>query len=79
MRRILFAVILVVACATGAAADTFEDADSAYTRGDYARAAQLIRRLAEQGHARAQANLGVMHDRGKGVPPNDQAPLPWWR
>ena len=56
MRRILFAVILVVACATVAAADSYEDAVSAYNRGDYALAARLLRPLAEQGNASAQFN-----------------------
>ena len=35
MRRFLFAVFMVVAGATGAAADSFEDGLSAYERGDY--------------------------------------------
>ena len=68
MRRILFAVILVVACATVAAADSFEDAVSAFQRGDSTLAARLFRPLAEQGDARAQFWLGVMYAKGQGVP-----------
>ena len=68
MRRILFAVFLVVACATVAAADSNEEAKSAYGRGDYALAAQLFRSRAEQGNARAQNNLGGMYTQGRGVP-----------
>ena len=68
MRRILFAVFLVVACATVAAADSNEEAKSAYGRGDYALAAQLFRSRAEQGDARAQNNLGGMYTQGRGVP-----------
>ena len=68
MWRFLFAVILVVACATVAAADTFDEADSAYKRGDYALAVQLFRHLAEKGDAQAQSNLGVMYHGDKGVP-----------
>ena len=60
MWRFLFAVFLVVACATGAAADSFEDALSAYKRGDYTLAARLLDSIAEQGHAGAQLILGVM-------------------
>ena len=67
MRRILFAVFLVVACATVAAADSNEEAKSAYGRGDYALAAQLFRSRAEQGDARAQNNLGGMYTQGRGV------------
>ena len=68
MLRILFAVFLVVACATVAAADSNEEAKSAYGRGDYALAAQLFRSRAEQGNARAQNNLGGMYTQGRGVP-----------
>lgn len=68
MRRFLFAVFVVVACATDAAADSMEEAKSAYGRGDYALAAQLIRSLAEQGNARAQNNMGGLYTQGRGVP-----------
>ena len=67
MRRILFAVLLIVACATGAAADSIEEAEFAYDRGDYTRAARLFRPLAEQGLASAQNNLGLMYENGRGV------------
>ncbi len=50
----LFAVLLVVAWATGAAADSIEDVESAYQRGDYELAGQLLLSLAEQGDAGAQ-------------------------
>ena len=68
MRRILFAVFLVVACATVAAADSKEEAKSAYGRGDYALAARLFRSLAEQGDARAQVHLGMLYTEGQGIP-----------
>jgi hypothetical protein len=35
---------------------------------DYAEAVRWYRLAAEQGHARAQGNLGVMYDNGQGVP-----------
>ena len=79
MRRILFAVFLVVACATGAAAGPREDAESAYQRGDYALAARLIHSLAEQGNATAQFNLGVLYANGQGVPQDYQEALKWYR
>ena len=62
--RILFAVLLVVVCATGAAAGPAEDADSAYQRGDYALAERLFCPLAEQRDAKAQFNLGLMYEYG---------------
>ena len=79
MRRILFAVFLVVACATAAAADSIEEAEFAYDRGDYTQAARLFRPLAEQGIASAQFNLGVMYANGQGLPQDYQAALKWYR
>ena len=79
MRRIFFAAYLVVACATVAAADSYEDALSAFMRKDYALAAQLFRPLAEQGNAKAQYNLGLMYDKGQGVPQDAQEAVKWYR
>lgn len=79
MRRLLFAVFLVVACATVAAADSYEEAEFAYDRGDYTRAARLFRPLAEQGVAPAQFHLGLMYERGRGVPQDYRAALKWFR
>jgi uncharacterized protein len=50
-----------------AATGTFEDAATAYNRGDYATALQFFRSLADQGNAAAQFNLGFMYESGRGV------------
>ena len=41
---------------------------AAYNKKDYETALREWRPLAEQGYANAQYNLGVMYDRGEGVP-----------
>jgi len=46
----------------------FEDATAACERGDYTTAMPLFRRLADQGHAGAQNDLGSMYYKGQGVP-----------
>ena len=79
MRRILFAVFLIVACATGAAADSYEDAVSALGRRDFTLAVRLFRPLAEQGNLRAQVSLGRMYHGGHGVPQDYQEALKWFR
>ena len=79
MRRFFFAVFLTVACSTVAAADSFEEAKSAYDRGDLALAARLLRPLAEQGNAGAQTMLGSMYSEGQGVPQDNQEALKWYR
>ncbi|MDH4371691.1 MAG: sel1 repeat family protein [Nitrospira sp.] len=85
MRRLFFALLLVLACATGAkpesivAVDSIEEAEFAYDRGDYTRAARLFSPLAEQGVASAQFYLGVMHETGRGVRQDYRAALTWFR
>ena len=36
-------------------------------------------KLLIKGHAKAQSNLGVMYDNGKGVPENDAEAVKWYR
>jgi TPR repeat protein len=79
MRRILFAIFLIMACATGAAAGALEDAEFASQGGDHAREAKLLRPFAEQGDAQAQCNLGKLYYEGKGVPQDYREALRWYR
>ena len=57
----------------------FESAIAAYDKGDYATALRLFRKLADQGNARAQSNLGVMYRQGYGVAQNDTEAAKWFR
>ena len=68
LKRILAGVVLSLMLTGAAAAGPLEDALAAYQRGDYATAMRLLRPLAEQGDAKAQSNLGVRYDEGRGVP-----------
>lgn len=56
-----------------------KDSKAAYYRGDYATALQLVRPLAVEGDAMAQYNLGVLYQRGRGVPQDTDAALKWYR
>jgi len=67
MRSFFFAVFLVMACGTGAAADSYEDALPALQRGDSKLAAGLLRPFAKQGDAQAQIKLGWMYEKGESV------------
>jgi len=62
-----------------ARAPSFEVADAHYRDGEYAKALELARPLAEAGDARAQALLGVMNYRGRGVSQNYDEALKWFR
>ena len=59
---VIFGVVLAIAVTLGAAvAGSFEDGLDAAKNGDYQTTLRLWRPLAEQGHARAQHNLGIMY------------------
>ncbi len=79
MRHTIIAVFLLAALAGTAAAGQFEDAVSAHERGDYATALREFRVLAEQDDASAQHNLGVMYERGYGVPQNYAEAVKWYK
>ena len=75
----LFILVLSGAFVAPAAAGSFEDGLAAFKRGDYATAFQLWRPLAEQGHAIAQANVGVMYYEGRGVTQDYAEAVKWYR
>ncbi len=79
MRPAIIAVLLLAALAGTAVAGPFEDAVSAYERGDYATALREFRVLAEQGLAEAQNNLGTMYGKGEGVPQDYAEAVKWYR
>ncbi len=56
----------------------FEDGVAPYLGGDYAGALKAWRPLAEQGQARAQFNLGVMHANGQGLKRDDAEAVKWY-
>jgi hypothetical protein len=55
------------------------EAEEAYARGDYATAFKLWLPLAEQGSARAQANIGRMYERGEWVAQDQAMANDWYR
>jgi len=54
-------------------------ADAAYEKGRYKAALRFARPLAEQGDARAQALLGLLYVKGRGVPQDDREAMKWFR
>ena len=51
----------------------------AYERGDYIKALEIWRPLAEQGHSHQQYLLGFMYKRGNGVPQDHEEAVKWFR
>jgi hypothetical protein len=79
--RLGWIAIAALAFGLGGSANAapMEDGQTAYNSGDYATALLLWRPLAEQGNARAQNNLGVMYENGKGVSQNINEAVKWYR
>ena len=78
LRAALIALALILSAAP-VSAGVWEDADAAFSHGDYAEAMRLWRHLAEQGDAAAQGAIGMMYDIGKGVPEDDAEAAKWYR
>lgn len=81
LRMACVAGVLVLALWTlglPALAGPSEDAVAAYAAGDYAGALELWRPLAEQGSPEAQFRMGVLYERGEGVPKNDRNAAAWY-
>jgi len=81
MRRPSAAFILIIPLlmAGPAIAEPFEDATKAYNSGDYETAYRLIKPLAEKGLPEAQFNIGLLYDKGQGVPQNYAEAVTWYR
>jgi TPR repeat protein len=71
---------LILAGLSGSvSAGPFEDGLDAARRSDYAAVIRLWLPLAEQGDARAQSNLALMYDKGRGVARDYAAATNWYR
>jgi len=57
----------------------FKAGKDAYDRRDYSTALKEWRPLADQGYANAQYNLGVLYEKGQGVPQDNAEAVRWWR
>ncbi len=78
MKRLVLTIAILIGLATPAWAG-FAEGVAAYKRGDYETALRELRPLANQGNAEAQFNLGVMYDKGEGVPQDDTEAVKWYR
>jgi uncharacterized protein len=57
----------------------WSETKTAYDEGDFAKAYDEFRALAEKGNADAQWNLGAMYQNGKGVPQDYVEAVKWFR
>jgi len=80
-RSLLFLVAALLSAAAGlwpaVAGDLLAEGAAAYEAGSYDEAASIWRPLAEEGDPKAQFNLGLLHETGRGVA-QDQAEAAAW-
>ena len=81
--RSTMAILAMLALCLFDAASAYEDYDyqdgeDAYWQGDYEKALDILRPLANEGDVRAQFRLGYMYDEGKGVNENDREGRKWY-
>ena len=75
---ILITTVFLTTFGSTAYAD-FSDGWDAATGGDYKTALKEWQPLADQGYAKAQYNLGLMHDNGNGVLKDDKQAVKWYQ
>ena len=71
-------LILVCGVAVSVAAGPLEDGVHALEGGNYANAMRLLRPLAAGGDARAQYRIGVMYEKGRGIPVDYSEAVVWF-
>ncbi len=70
---------LTAPLAAGAGVDNLEIGVAALQRGHYATALRAWRTAADQGNAKAQANIGYLYEHGLGVPQSYVEAMAWYR
>ena len=76
--RFPVALVLSIVCLTAPAWADFKAGMDAHHRSDYATALREWQPLAEQGHAGAQYNLGLLYANGQGVTKDDAKARQWY-
>jgi len=79
MKRLLLTATLALLAWGVAWAGPFEDGFAAHQRGDYATELLIMRPLAAQGNAEAQATVGMIYEEGLGVKQSFAEAFKWYR
>lgn len=78
MHNVFTVLVLFFALVSNVHAD-FQEGMNAYNNKSYETAFKEFKKSAEQGHAMAQYNLGVMYKLGQGVAPDYKEAAEWYR
>jgi hypothetical protein len=78
-RQWVATILFFIMMAVPVYANDFEEGLAAIYETNYDKALEKLRPLAENGHAAAQYNLGVMYEWGNGVEQNNSEALKWYK
>ncbi len=81
MKRLItfLCVTILVGNPVDVKADQFDEGHDAYSLGNYQKALEILKPLAEKGDTRAQYTLGNMYFYGKGVSRDGKEAIKWFR
>ena len=77
--HLLFCALALLLISLSPARADLEAGKRAYDQGDYATALKELRPMAEQGDTQAQTLLGIMYNRGRGVPFDVGQAMKWYK
>ena len=79
MKRLIITLCLALGSFVVSCSDDFQRGVEAYNKGDYATALKEWTPLANLGNVKAQYNLGLMYDMGKGVLQDYKEAVRWYQ
>ena len=79
MKRLIITLCLALGSFVVGCSDDFQRGVEAYNKGDYATALKEWTPLADLGNVKAQYNLGLMYDMGKGVLQDYKEAVRWYQ
>ena len=79
MKRLIITLCLALGIFVVGCTDDFQRGVEAYNKGDYATALKEWTPLADLGNVKAQYNLGLMYDMGKGVLQDYKKAVRWYQ
>lgn len=79
MKSAIFIILGLLLAGVNPAGASVDDAVQAYLRGEFNKAVTLLRPVAEQGDAQAQTYMGILYEKGDGVPQDYAESVKWFR
>ncbi|RXJ96330.1 hypothetical protein CRV00_01545 [Malaciobacter molluscorum] len=75
MKIILSILLFITICFS----DTFDEAITAYKKGEYKKTVRIFKKLAIKGNVSAQYNLGIIYEQAQGVKQDYKEAIKWYK